>query len=164
MLKVLPNRPRIIGGKRAFALVVSQYNAVYVQGLVDHAANEILALMPAANLVLHQVPGAFEIPIVVQEIANRKDGRVVDVILALGVIIQGDTDHASHLGRTVTDALMSIALRSRIPVIHEVLSVKDDAQARVRCLEDKYNRGTEAARTAIAISQLMAELKAAAEP
>jgi 6,7-dimethyl-8-ribityllumazine synthase len=163
MLKVLANRPRVIGGKRAFALVVSQYNARYVQGLVDHAANEILALMPAANLVLHQVPGAFEIPIVVQELANRRDGRV-DVILALGVIIQGATDHAEHIGRTVTDALMQIALRSRIPVIHHVLSVKDEAQARVRCLEDKFNRGTEAARAAIAISQLMAELKAAAEP
>lgn len=163
MLKVLPNRPRIIGGKRAFALVVSQYNAVYVQGLVDHAANEIMALMPAANLVLYQVPGAFEIPIVVQEIASRPERRV-EVILALGVIIQGDTDHAEHIGRTVTDALMQIALRSRIPVIHQVLSVKDETQARVRCLEDKYNRGTEAARTAIAISQLMAELKAAAEP
>ncbi len=163
MLKVLPNRPRIIGGKRAFALVVSQYNAVYVQGLVDHAANEIMTLMPAANLVLHQVPGAFEIPIVVQELATRQDGRV-DVILALGVIIQGDTDHAEHLGRTVTEALMQISLRSRVPVIHQVLSVRDEAQARVRCLEDKYNRGTEAARTAIAISQLMAELKAAAEP
>ena len=162
MLKVLANRPRVIGGKRAFALVVSQYNAHYVQGLVDHAANEILALMPAANLVLHQVPGAFEIPIIVQELANRRDGRV-DVILALGVIIQGATDHAEHIGRTVTDALMQIALRSRVPVIHHVLSVKDEAQARVRCLEDKFNRGTEAARAAVAISQLMNELRAAAE-
>ncbi len=162
MLKVLPNRPRLIGGKRAFALVVSQYNAVYVQGLVDHAANEILALMPAANLVLHQVPGAFEIPIVAQELASRRDGRV-DVILAFGVIIQGDTDHAEHLGRTVTDALMEIALRTRVPIVHQVLSVKDEAQARIRCLEPKFNRGTEAARTAIAISGVMAELRAAAE-
>ncbi|MBV9656921.1 MAG: 6,7-dimethyl-8-ribityllumazine synthase [Verrucomicrobia bacterium] len=162
MLKVLPNRPRVIGGKRTFALVVSQYNALYVQGLVDHTATEILTLMPAANLVLHQVPGAFEIPIVAQEIATRKEGRTAEVIIALGVIIAGDTDHAEHIGRTVTDALMRISLRTRVPIIHQVLSVKDEAQARVRCLEDKFNRGTEAARAAITVSQLLAELKAAA--
>ena len=159
MLKVLPNRPRHIGGKRVFALIASQYNALYVQGLVDHAATEIMAVMPAANLQLFQVPGAWEIPIVAQELALRTEGKV-DVILALGVIIQGDTDHADHLGRTVSDALQRIALRARIPVIHQVLSVKDEEQARVRCLEKKHNRGTEAARAALDIVQVIAGLKA----
>lgn len=159
MLKVLPNRPRHIGGKRVFALIASQYNALYVQGLVDHAATEIMAVMPAANLQLFQVPGAWEIPIVAQELALRTEGKV-DVILALGVIIQGETGHADHLGRSVTDALQRIALRARVPVIHQVLSVKDEAQAKVRCLDKKHNRGTEAARAALDIVQLMAELKA----
>ena len=47
----------------------------------------------------------------------------------------------------------------RLPVIHQVLTCKDEEQARIRCVESKYNRGTEAARTAVAMSNLLAQLR-----
>ena len=140
-------------------LVASQYNPQYVQALVDHTAVELMRVVPNARLMLHQVPGAFEIPIVVQELAARKPDHEIDVIIALGVIFQGETDHAELLARTVTDALQQIALNHRLPVIHQVLTCKDEDQARVRCVEVKYNRGTEAARAAVSMSNLLAQLR-----
>ena len=159
MLKIKVGGPRVLGGARqTFALVASQYNPELVQGLVDNTATELMRLMPAARLILQQVPGAFEIPLVVQELATRPDNDI-NAIIALGVILQGDTDHAEHLGRSVTDALQQIALATRVPIIHQVLSCKDEAQAKIRCLDPQYNRGIEAARTAINIAGLVAHLR-----
>lgn len=159
MLKLRVGGPRVLGGaRRTFALVASQYNPEYVQALVDHTAVELMRVVPNARLILHQVPGAFEIPIVVQELAARADNEI-DVIIALGVILQGETDHAELLSRTVTDALQQIALNHRLPVIHQVLTCHDEEQARVRCVDPTYNRGTEAARAAVSMSNLLAQLR-----
>ena len=160
--KIKVGGPRVLGGARqTFALVASQYNPEFVQGLVDNTATELMRVMPAARLILQQVPGAFEIPLVVQELAKqaKEPGNEVNAIIALGVIIQGETDHAEHLGRTVTDALQRIALETGVPVVHQVLSCKDEAQAKVRCLDPEHNRGIEAAHTAINIAGLLAHLR-----
>src|SRR5690348_5640609 len=150
-------RPRAIGvTKRHFPIVASQFNQAYVQGLVDHFTVELRALAPAATLTLYQVPGAFEIPVVVREIASQKRA---DAIIAIGVILKGETDHAENLSRSVTDTLQRIAVSHSVPVINVVLSFDTEEQARARCLEDEINRGTEAARAAIDISTVMSKLR-----
>jgi 6,7-dimethyl-8-ribityllumazine synthase len=158
MSNVIPTRPRIVaaGTKRNFPIVASQFNLTYVQGLIDHATAELRTLSPGATTSLLQVPGAFEIPIVVRELALQKRG---DAIIAIGVILKGKTDHAENLSRSVTDALQRIALAHGIPVINAVLSFDDEDQARERCLENEINRGTEAARAAVEISNLLAKLR-----
>ena len=156
MSNAIQVRPRVVAAKRRFIIVASRFNAEFVQGLVDHATNELRALAPAAQIALHQVPGAFEIPIVVRELAAQKKA---DAILALGVIVKGETDHAEHLARSVTDALQRIAIEHGVPVINTVLSVNHAEEARQRCLENQINRGTEAARTAVEISNVMADLR-----
>lgn len=152
----IPSRPRQIGQRRTFAIVAGQYNGEFVGGLVDHARRELEAISPAFSIVVHEVPGAFEIPLVVQEVAARGG---VDAIIALGVIIQGETAHASLIATAITSALLQISLTQRIPVIHEVLLVKDEEQARVRCLEEEINRGTEAARVAARMMQTLSALR-----
>jgi 6,7-dimethyl-8-ribityllumazine synthase len=160
MLNRKPPRRRVIHAKRAFAIVASQFNAHHVQGLVDHAAEELRALSPAATITLQQVPGAFEIPVVVRELASQKKA---DAIIAAGVIMQGNTNHAENLSRSVTDALQRIAVEHGVPVINAVLSFTNEDQARERCLENKINRGTEAARAAVEIADVMANLRAQAQ-
>lgn len=152
-----PPRPRASGGKKHFAIVASLFNRPYVQGLVDHALEELRALAPSANISVHQVPGAFEIPVVVREIALKKNTQA---ILALGVILQGKTSHAQNLARSVTDALQQIAIEHGVPVINAVLSLETEKQARERCLESEINRGTEAARAAVSICEVMGDLRA----
>ncbi len=157
MSQAISPRPRTVGvTKRNFPIVASQFNQVYVQGLVDHFTLELRSLAPAATLTLHQVPGAFEIPVVVRELASQKRG---DAIIAVGVILKGETDHAEHLARSVTDALQRIAVTHGTPVLNVVLSFDNETQARERCLEDEINRGTEAARSAIEITNLMSKLR-----
>ena len=157
MSSAVPPRPRTsVGAKRSFTLVASQFNAEYVQGLVNHATEELRDLLPAAGVTLHQVPGAFEIPIVVRELALQKRG---DAIIAIAVIIQGNTKHADHLSHSVTNALQQIAIEYGVPVINAVLSVENETQARERCLEKRINRGIEAARAAVAIANVMSELR-----
>ena len=157
MSNIVPTpRPRVLVAKRNFAIVASRYNALYVQGLVNHASEQLRSYGPATAIALHQVPGAFEIPVVVRELALQKKA---DAIIAIGVIIKGHTTHAEHLARTVTDALQHIAVEHGVPIINVVLSMENELQARERCLEDKLNRGTEAARAAIEIANVMAELR-----
>ena len=156
MSKLAPTRPRSTSRKQHFAIVASLFNRLYVQGLVDHAVAELRALAPAADISIHQVPGAFEIPVVVREIALKKNTQA---ILALGVILQGKTSHAQNLSRSVTDALQQIALEHGVPVINAVLSLETEAQARERCLEEEINRGTEAARAAVSIGEVLGRLR-----
>ena len=159
MPKVPSPRPRSDGATdRHFMIFASQYNAGYVKGLVDHLLAELRALVPGVTTTLLQVPGAFEIPVVVREIASQKNGG--DGIIAVGVILKGETDHAENLSRSVTDSLQRIAVAQAIPVINVVLSFDNEDQARVRCLEDKINRGSEAARTAVEMSNVMSKLRA----
>src|SRR6476660_4589720 len=157
MSNVISPRPRtVVGPKRHFPIVASQFNGTYVQGLVDHFTAELGALIPGATTSLLQVPGAFEIPLVVREIALQKRG---DAIIAIGVILKGKTDHAENLSRSVTDALQQIAVAHGVPVINAVLSFDDETQARERCLENEINRGTEAARAAVEISNVISKLR-----
>lgn len=156
MSHALPARPRIAATKRTFVIVASQYNPEYVQGLIDHVKKELQVLAPYAATTLVQVPGSFEIPIAVQEVA-RKGG--IDAIIALGVIFQGATGHAGHIAEAITGALMQISLANRVPVIHEVLTVNNDEQAKARCLGEEINRGTEAARAAVRIASVLNDLK-----
>jgi 6,7-dimethyl-8-ribityllumazine synthase len=142
--------------KRRFAIVASQFNSQYVQGMVDHAVAELRALLPNSQFDLHQVPGAFEIPIVVREVARQKKP---DAILAMGVILKGKTEHAAQIGQAITDALQRIAIEDGVPVIHAVLSLTTETQARERCLEDEMNRGTEAARAAVHMANIFADLR-----
>jgi 6,7-dimethyl-8-ribityllumazine synthase len=152
--------PRVLGAgsRRNYTIVASQYNPKFVQGLVDNTARELTRLAPASRIVLHQVPGAFEIPVVVQEIASKPKSDV-HAVIALGVILHGETDHGTNIARSVTYALQQIALSCRMPVIHEVLSCKDEEQARVRCLDPELNRGLEAARAAVSLATLIAQLR-----
>jgi 6,7-dimethyl-8-ribityllumazine synthase len=161
MSTLVPPRPRTLSAKRNFAIVASKFNPEYVQGLVNHATTELRAQAVGANLALYQVPGAFEIPVVVRELAVQKRA---DAILAIGVILKGRTDHAEHLAHSVTEALQRIVLDHGVPVIHCVLSMDNETHARERCLGDKINRGTEAARAAIAIANLMLELRGRGVP
>ena len=156
MSKSVPPRPHAVAAKRRFAIVASQFNAQYVQGLVDHTEKELRSLTSNTTIFIHRVPGSFEIPVVVRELARVKKA---DAIIGCGVIMRGETNHAKNLSRSVTDALQRIAVDYGVPVINVVLSFDNEDQARERCLKNKINRGTEAARAAVEIASAMSKLR-----
>jgi len=156
MTKESPSRPAAAKGKRTFHIVASRFNAQYVDGLIDHATQELRALCPDATISLYRVPGSFEIPVVVCELSNQNKA---DAIIACGVILQGETNHAQNLSRSVTHALQRIAVEHGVPVLNVVLSFGTENQARARCLENEINRGTEAARAAVEIANVLSEVR-----
>jgi 6,7-dimethyl-8-ribityllumazine synthase len=155
MLKAL-KRKSFRANHADFAIVASQYNARYVDAMLRAAMAE-LKKAGTKSIQVIRVPGAYEIPVVAARLAREGS---VSAIVCLGVILRGETAHAAHIGEAVSQALMQIQLRYEVPVVHEVLLLDDEDQARVRCLGRKHNRGAEAAQTALAMAQVMEKLQA----
>ena len=139
-----------------FAIVASRYNVRYVDAMLRAARTELARVGAAIQVV--RVPGAYEIPVVVVRLARASQPPLAGII-CLGVILRGATTHAQHIGEAVSEALMRIQIQFEVPVIHEVLLLENEAQARERCLGEEINRGTEAARVAIRMIQALAEAK-----
>ena len=151
MLKpVIPKSKHVTGGH--FGIVASRYNARFVDSMLRAAKAELQHAKTDVEIV--RVPGAYEIPVVVKALARRESPRL-DAIICLGVILRGETTHAAHIGEAVSRALMEIQLAHEVPVIHEVLLLENEEQARRRCLDPDHNRGTEAAQTALQMAGVM---------
>ena len=151
MLKLIKTKS-VRAASGTFVIVASQYNARYVDAM--HRAAKAELLRAGAKVQTVRVPGAYEIPVVAKKLAATNPQ--LSAIICLGVILRGETTHAAHIGEAVSGALMQIQLAHEIPVIHEVLLLENEAQACVRCLGRKHNRGTEAAQTALAMARVLA--------
>ena len=138
----------------AFAIIASRYNGEYVDAMV-HAAKVELD-NAKAKLRIVRVPGAFEIPAVAARLAAS--GRY-SALICFGVIFQGETSHAQHIGWGITHALAQIQVQHKVPVIHAVFVFDKVKHAKVRCLGAKHNRGTEAAHTALDMARVMASVR-----
>lgn len=153
MARNIPERPAqtfSLGG--TYALVQSSYHAEFVGGMAQAAADELQKLDPDCQLLQATAPGSFEIPIFAQALLETNQP---DAVLAFGLLFEGETLHADLIARSVTTALQELALQYRTPVLHEVLVVQSEDQARARCLGSELNRGWEAARAALrAVSEL----------
>ena len=151
--KIRQKKVQSAGG--TFAIVASRYNARYVDAML-RAARAELSRAEVSKIQIVRVPGAYEIPVVAARLARSVSP--LSAIICLGVILRGETVHAAYIGEAVSRALMEIQIAHEIPVIHEVLLLENEAQARVRCLGAKHNRGTEAAQAALAMAQVMTGL------
>lgn len=164
--KIKRQSPPMAGGH--FAIVASRYNARYVDSMLRAAKAELLRAKAHVEVV--RVPGAYEIPVVAKTLARQggatqhgehrvKPPESLDAIICLGVILRGETTHAAHIGEAVSRALMDIQLAHEVPVVHEVLLLENEEQARKRCLDPQHNRGAEAAQTALQMAAVMSTLE-----
>ena len=157
--RIQQRKGRSQGG--SFAIVASRYNARYVNAMLSAARTE-LRRARVSDIRIVRVPGAFEIPIAAKRLARAAHlgtGNALSAIICLGVILRGETVHAAHIGEAVSRALMEVQVTYEIPVIHEVLVLENEDQARLRCLDPGHNRGTEAARTALAMVHVLKSLR-----
>lgn len=154
MLK--PNKTKSIAkSSGSFAIVASTYNARFVDSMLKAAKSTLIKAGATVQVV--RVPGAYEIPVVTAKLARAGSPRLAGII-CLGVILRGATTHAQHIGEAVSNALAQIQIQHEIPIIHEVLLLENEQQAKARCLDTKHNRGVEAAQTALEMAQVMKRL------
>lgn len=153
MLAQVRTTVRIADSKARFAIIASRYNRRYVDGML-RAARATLTQRSSQRLVVLRVPGAFEIPVVAATLA-RRGPEAWGALICLGVILRGETTHAQHIGESVSAALAQIQVNSLVPIVHEVLLLENEEQAKVRCLSRLHNRGAEAAQTALEMVKLM---------
>ena len=153
----LPTRPDPLTAPRRLAIVASRYNEELVDGLIDGAIAELSILAPGSEVEIVRVPGSFEIPFGVQTLVLRGG---VDAVFAFGVIWEGQTRHAELIATAVTNSLLELSLRFKVPVLHEVLVFEEGEQAIARCTPgSELNRGTEAARSAVRMLTMLDELR-----
>ena len=144
-----------VGGR--FAIVASEYNARYVDGML-RSAGALLKRLEVARVQVIRVPGAFEIPVVAGALVRTQSAQW-DAVICLGVILRGATTHAQSISAAVSFELARLQSEYGIPLIHEVLLLESATQARERCLNQDCNRGEEAALTAVRMARVMKELQ-----
>jgi 6,7-dimethyl-8-ribityllumazine synthase len=132
------------------AIVAACYNPSLTDALL-RATVETLSKSGVHHPKIVRVPGSYEVPVVVAKLARS---RRYEVIIALGVVLQGKTSHAEHITLSSTLNLQRLSLETGIPIIHQILTPRNlrDARARVRM------RGVEAAQVAIEMAGIIRAL------
>jgi 6,7-dimethyl-8-ribityllumazine synthase len=133
-------------------VVVSEFNAFVTEPLLEGA----LAALEAegvTEVVVARVPGALELPVVAQKMAET-----CDAVVAVGAVIEGETDHYVHVSNAASMGVAHVAVRTGVPVGNAILTVRDAEHARDRSLPGRSNKGYEAAEAAVRAARVLARL------
>jgi len=143
------------GGLR-FGLVVSRFNSFICDRLVEGAVDALVRHgADAGRIDIAKVPGAFELPLAAQRMAQS--GRY-DALICLGAVIRGSTPHFDYVAAEVSKGLASVGLASGLPVAFGVLTTDTIEQAIERAGTKAGNKGFEAAVTAIEMVNFLKKL------
>lgn len=142
----------IIRGAR-FAIIASRFNSFVVESLVEGAIDALKRHgAEDKDIDLIRIPGAFEMPLVAQRIAAKKQ---YDAIIALGAVIRGGTPHFEYVAGECTKGLATVSSSHDVPVAFGVLTVDTIEQAIERAGTKAGNKGVEAAMSAIEMVNLL---------
>jgi len=137
--------------------VISRFNDLFTQQLLRGALDCFQRHGTRDNAVtIAWVPGAFEIPLAIQKLAQTKKFHA---LVAIGVVIQGATTHAGLINSQVTRSLTQIALQANVPVIDGVVAADNLEQAIERSGSKAGNRGWTAALSAIEMASLLKQIE-----
>ncbi|MBK9168816.1 MAG: 6,7-dimethyl-8-ribityllumazine synthase [Bryobacterales bacterium] len=140
-----------------FALVVGRFNSFISERLLAGALDALTRTgCPDDAIEIVRVPGSWEMPVVVRELAGQKRH---DAIICLGAVIRGDTPHFDYVAGEAAKGIGQAAAESGIPVAFGVLTCNTVEQAVDRAGGKGGNKGFDAAMTAIEMAQLMRRLR-----
>ncbi|TDJ27834.1 MAG: 6,7-dimethyl-8-ribityllumazine synthase [Gammaproteobacteria bacterium] len=138
------------------AIVVGRFNGFIVESLLQAALDTLKrAGVSASDITVSHVPGAFEIPLLVQKFAQS--GKF-DAIIGLGAVIRGATPHFDIVAGESAKGLSSVALQHSIPVINGILTTDSIEQAIERSGTKAGNKGADAAMAAIEMVSLLRKI------
>ena len=133
------------GSGLRIGVVFASFNPEVTGGLLTGALLFLHEVGAEASRVI-EVPGAFEIPLSAQRLAMS---GTVDAIVALGAVIEGDTDHYEHVAHRASEGLMRVTLDTGVPVTFGILTARSPEHALERSAPGPGNKGAEAAAAAV---------------
>ncbi len=146
----------LVADGHRFAIVVGRFNEFITESMLDGALDALDR--HGADLdevtVVH-VPGSLEIPVVAQKCARSGD---YDAVICVGAVIRGATDHFDYVCSGVSSGTMQAALDTEVPVIFGVITTDTIEQAIERAGTKAGNKGSDAAKTAIEMANVMDRL------
>ena len=139
-------------------IVWSRFNEELVRLLLTACDKELVALgVAATDIDVVSVPGALEIPLVLQGLALERRGlagRRYDALVALGVVVRGETYHFEIVANESARGILEVQLETGMPIANGVLTTSTDEQARERAPV----KGAEAARVAVEMANTLRTL------
>ena len=133
-------------------IVQARFNADITDALASACLSELEALGVAASDIHHlQVPGALEVPVALQALAERGGYHA---LIALGCIIRGETYHFELVANESGAGVTRVSLDHEVPIANAILTVENEAQAWARAEE----KGRDAARVAVEMANLLEDL------
>ena len=140
-----------------FALVVGRFNSFVVESLVSGAIDTLVRHgVSEDNITIIRAPGAFELPLVAQKVAQRDEFAA---IIALGAVIRGGTPHFEYVAGECTKGLAQVSMEYGVPGAFGVLTVDSIEQAIERSGTKAGNKGGEAALSALEMVSLLTALE-----
>lgn len=141
-----------------YGIVAGRFNEFIVSKLVSGALDALKRHGAAdEDVEIAWVPGAFEIPLAAQKMAES--GKY-DAVITLGAVIRGSTPHFDYVAGEVTKGVAAIGLKTGVPIVFGVLTTDSIEQAIERAGTKAGNKGWEAAATAIEMANLFKQLQA----
>ena len=142
----------LAGAGLKVGIVMSRFNLPLCEGLLSACVAELKRLGVAdGDMVIANVPGALEIPLVLQSMAQS--GRY-DALIALGAVIRGDTYHFEVVSNDSCRAVMDVQLDTGVPIANGILTCDSDEQAEVRMQQ----KGSDCAQAAVEMANLQKAL------
>lgn len=146
-----------LGEGKRIGIVVSRFNEFVTKMLLSGAVDTLSYLgVSEEDITVAWVPGAVELPLVAQKMAESEN---TDAVIVLGCVIRGETAHFDFVAGQVSDGVGRIMLDTGRPVIFGVLTTETTEQAVQRADVDDENRGADYARAAIEMIDLLRKLK-----
>jgi 6,7-dimethyl-8-ribityllumazine synthase len=146
--------PNLNGAGLKVGVVMARFNIDVCEGLLSACTTELKKLGVAAeNITIATVPGALEIPLVLQTMAQSSD---FDALVALGAVIRGETYHFEVVSNDSCRAIMEVQLDTGVPIANGILTCEDDDQALARMQQ----KGADCAQAAVEMANLLRVLTA----
>jgi 6,7-dimethyl-8-ribityllumazine synthase len=144
-----------------FGIVVAKFNQSVTSKLLSSCIETLGQQgVEADDIEVVRVPGAFEIPLTAKALAGTKR---FDAVICLGAVIRGDTPHFDYISAEASRGIGQAALDADVPIIFGVLTTDTVAQAIERADPAKFNRGGEAATSAIEMARVMRLIRGTAD-
>ena len=142
--------------KARFCLVAARFNSFVVESLLNGAVDALKRHgAEESDITIVRVPGAFEMPLVLEKIAAKGN---YDAIVALGAVIRGGTPHFEYVAGECVKGMAQVSLKHAMPIAFGVLTVDTIEQAIERAGTKAGNKGAEAAMSAIEMVNLLRQL------